>query len=171
MTWLRSLRVINVEEIEACVSSPAPSGSAEWNPYFAPERIDGVFAGTDTDGDTLVDEGLPPGTESVDCDGDGFTGAAERYVFSRTTTVDDQAACAETSALSDEANDRWPADFNDSRSVNASDVLALKLVFGTLVPPTLPRYDIAPTGSITVSDVPAIKPVFGRVCTTPQPGG
>ncbi len=42
-----------------------------------PERIDGMFAGVSDDGDALVDEALPAGAEAYDCDGDGFTGAAE----------------------------------------------------------------------------------------------
>jgi hypothetical protein len=46
-------------------------------PFSRPERIDGVFAGVDDDGDTLIDEALPPSAANFDCDGDGYTGAAE----------------------------------------------------------------------------------------------
>jgi hypothetical protein len=46
-------------------------------PLSRPERIDGVFVGADDDGDTMVDEALPPGAENFDCDGDGYKGAAE----------------------------------------------------------------------------------------------
>jgi hypothetical protein len=44
---------------------------------FRPERIDGAFAGVDDDGDALIDEALPAGAAGFDCDGDGYTGAAE----------------------------------------------------------------------------------------------
>jgi titin len=46
-------------------------------PLSRPERIDGAFAGVDDDGDTLVDEALPPAAATFDCDGDGYTGSAE----------------------------------------------------------------------------------------------
>jgi hypothetical protein len=42
-----------------------------------PERIDGAFAPTDDDGDTLIGEVLPPGAAALDCDGDGYSGAPE----------------------------------------------------------------------------------------------
>ncbi len=53
-----------------CGSDPGNSG-------LRPERIDGVFAGVDDDGDTLVDEPLPAGAANVDCDGDGWSGSRE----------------------------------------------------------------------------------------------
>jgi hypothetical protein len=46
-------------------------------PLSRPERVDGAFAGVDDDGDTAVDEALPGGAANFDCDGDGYTGAAE----------------------------------------------------------------------------------------------
>ena len=52
-------------------------GSDNTNTAKRPERIDGVFAGVSDDGDVAIDEALPPGAEGYDCDGDGFTGAAE----------------------------------------------------------------------------------------------
>jgi hypothetical protein len=63
---------LDVVEI-ACGSDRLAAGSV-------PERID--LAGDD-DGDTQVDEGLPAGGGAYDCDGDGFTGAAEGHVFGR----------------------------------------------------------------------------------------
>ena len=52
-------------------------GSDPTNGVSTPERADGIFAGADEDGDTLVDEALPPPAAASDCDGDGFKGAAE----------------------------------------------------------------------------------------------
>jgi hypothetical protein len=57
-----------------------------------PERIDGVFAGADDDGDTLIDEALPGGGANFDCDGDGFKGTAEAHVYFP-STVADQDPC------------------------------------------------------------------------------
>ncbi len=57
-----------------------------------PERIDGAFAGADDDGDTLVDEALPGGSAAQDCDGDGYNGTAEDYVF-LPSTQGDQDPC------------------------------------------------------------------------------
>ena len=42
-----------------------PCESDPLNGAIRPERIDGVFAGADDDGDTLVDEALPPGERGV----------------------------------------------------------------------------------------------------------
>ncbi len=53
-----------------CGSIPVDSGSR-------PERTDGVFAGSDENGDTQLDEPLPVSAAAFDCDRDGFTGAAE----------------------------------------------------------------------------------------------
>ncbi|HSP55182.1 MAG TPA: thrombospondin type 3 repeat-containing protein [Dehalococcoidia bacterium] len=66
-------------------------------PLLRPERLD--LPGDD-DGDTLIDEPLPAGSEAFDCDGDGYTGAAEAHVFSD-TNVRDQDPCGTAD---------WPAD-------------------------------------------------------------
>jgi len=65
-----------------------------------PERVDGPFAGTDDDGDTQVDEPLPAGSAGLDCDGDGYTGAAEAHVFSN-LGGQNQDACG---------NNGWPSE-------------------------------------------------------------
>jgi hypothetical protein len=80
-----------------------------------PERIDGPFAGVDDDGDTLVDEPLPAGSQNFDCDGDGYTRAAENHVFSyKPQTTGDQKVCGEyDAAFPDGLNQpslRWAAD-------------------------------------------------------------
>jgi glucose/arabinose dehydrogenase len=77
-------------------------GGSPTNPNLRPERIDDQLAGRDDDGDTLVDEALPGGASAYDCDGDGFTGAAEANVFGGSSPNRDQDACGITT---------WPADF------------------------------------------------------------
>ncbi len=55
-----------------------PCGGDPLNASLRPERSD--LAGDD-DGDTLVDEALPAIAAAYDCDGDGYTGTIEGYVF------------------------------------------------------------------------------------------
>ncbi len=52
-------------------------GADTGSPAGMPERTDGVFAGADDDGDDSTDEPLLFVSSPYDCDGDGFTGAAE----------------------------------------------------------------------------------------------
>jgi len=58
----------------------AACGSDPLDPGLRPERIDGIFAGVDDDGDQAIDEPLPPGAAGSDCDGDGFSGVAEAQI-------------------------------------------------------------------------------------------
>jgi CSLREA domain-containing protein len=62
-----------------------------------PERTDGIFDNIDDDGDTQVDEALPPGSQNYDCDGDGFIGMTEAHVG-----TSNQDPCGNTG---------WPSDF------------------------------------------------------------
>jgi hypothetical protein len=110
----------------ACGSDHLGAGSI-------PERIDGPFAGLDDDGDTEVDEPLPPGSESYDCDGDGYVGAAESHVYSyKAQTTGDQKVCREYDTSfpdplqNSQPSLRWPADLKGSgASVNKVDLLDL----------------------------------------------
>jgi glucose/arabinose dehydrogenase len=62
-----------------------------------PERVDGNFTGVDDDGDTQMDEALPAGSETHDCDGDGFPDTVETHIG-----TDSQDPCG---------NNGWPLDF------------------------------------------------------------
>jgi hypothetical protein len=73
--------------------------------------------------------------------------------------------CPATATANDEDPDAWPADFNDDRSVNITDVLTLKPVFNTLVPPTSARFDVYPSGNVNIVDVLVLKPYFGKSCS------
>jgi hypothetical protein len=70
-------------------------GGDPWNPSVRPEQINGV----DDNGNGLVDEPLPAGSENYDCDGDGFAGWVENHVFG-TAALAGQKRCT-----------HWPADF------------------------------------------------------------
>ncbi len=97
----------------------------------------------------------PPG----DGDCDGFTSGDET-----TIGTDPQDACANPP----ETN-RWPVDFDDNQTIDISDVLTLKPVFGAMVPPVSPRFNLVidqppNPNQIDISDVLALKPFFGTSC-------
>ncbi len=90
---------LDVWEI-GCGTQPLHGGRKQ------PERLDAVFATTDDDADTLVNEALPAGSGPFDCDGDGYkghgpTGTSEQHVYNAANTAADQDACGMGG---------WPAD-------------------------------------------------------------
>ena len=99
----------------------------------------------------------PPG----DADCDGYSTGNEGTIG--TDPTDD---CANTSAQNDEADDRWPSDFDDNQVINILDVgEVLPPYFGTTVPPTSPRRDLVVNGAINILDVGmTLPPYFGYVC-------
>jgi len=108
-------------------------GSPADDVNLRPERVDGVFAGVDDDGDTAVDEGLPAAAAALDCDADGFTGTAEDHVYSYFPQAGgDQKTCQEFDGAFPNSNPamtpslRWPMDlmagpFSENR-VNVADM-------------------------------------------------
>jgi hypothetical protein len=108
-----------------------------------PERTD---TPADDDGDTLVNEALPPGAEAYDCDGDGYIGGREGSI-----TTSDQDPCG--------ANG-WPSDFVTGtpggfqyNTFNVQDLgsfLAPVRRFGTSPghPNFSLRWDLVPGGTI-----------------------
>ena len=80
--------------------------------------------------------------------------------------TDPNDPCANTPAANDEADDRWPPDFDDNKTINIVDVLKLKPVFGGPVAGN-ERYDLATGGGATINivDVLKMKPVFNKSCT------
>ena len=90
----------------------------------------------------------------VDCD--GFSSADEGLIGTAPTNP-----CADTLAPNDEADDKWPPDFDDNQRVNTTDVFqVVGPFFGTSVPPTSPRRDLFPDGVINTTDVFRISPPF-----------
>jgi len=106
-----------------CGSNPLVVGSR-------PERIDGAYAGVDDDGDTLIDEGLPPGSGASDCDGDGYIGSVESFVFS---AARDQDRCG---------GDAWPADLVPGQVPNSTDRVTISDLASFLAP--VRRLDSSP---------------------------
>jgi YVTN family beta-propeller protein len=130
-------------------------GSDPLNSSSRPERVDGPFAGVDDDGDTQVDEPLPPAASAFDCDGDGWTGAQEEAVFDGSGGRD-QDPCG---------NNGWPAELNSGvasvNKVTLSDIGSFHAPvghFNTSVGtyPADERWDLIPNGLIELQDIGAI---------------
>lgn len=147
-----------------------PCGGTNFNASLRPERLDPPFAGVDDDGDTLINEALPPGSAVYDCDGDGYVGTAEAHVFAASGGID-QDACG---------TDAWPADLTaaggfSANKVNISDVAAYVGVpryFNTNVgtSPGDVRYDVVP-GSTFGSDINIMDLQSVAFGTAPMVGG
>jgi parallel beta-helix repeat protein len=141
-------------------------------PLSRPERIDGPFAGVDDDGNEGVDEPLPMGTGAYDCDGDGYTRAAEDHVYSYIgQTNGDQKTCQEydlsfpspISAIRPSL--RWPADvnmstdppvsFNQVSLLDLTSFLAPVRYFGTDVGTNTSdvRFDLVPGPGQFLEDI------------------
>jgi hypothetical protein len=118
--------------------------------------------GIDDDLDGLIDEGPDTDGDGInDClddddDGDGFSDAVEDHVGTSPLQ-----ACPRSSIDS-----AWPADFDNNRFINTTDVLALKPVFGSHEndPKYRPRFDLDANGFVNTTDVLKLKPVFLRNC-------
>jgi hypothetical protein len=102
-----------------------------------PERVDGTFAGVDDDGDTEVDEPLPPGSEDYDCDGDGWTGNQEKLIFNVTSTANDQDPCG---------HDGWPTDLYPDNKLTIGDFVTFLFPLRDLNGNTIPGEPGAPPG-------------------------
>jgi len=76
-------RVFDGDEF-ACGSDPSSAASR-------PERLDGIFATVDDDGNDGADEALPAWARRYDCDGDGFVGSVENSTPLCTNTVNDDS--------------------------------------------------------------------------------
>jgi pimeloyl-ACP methyl ester carboxylesterase len=140
-----------------------------------PERVDGAFAGVDDDGDTEIDEALPPGSEAFDCDGDGFIGSAEEHVFGGLTDRD-QDPCG---------MDAWAADFVTGGVPDSTNRITINDLASFVAPVmrafTSPgdagfdvRWDIIPgpgavSQHININDLAAL--VAGSTSTPPMLGG
>ncbi len=104
-------------------SAETPCGADPLDPSKVPERLDSPL-GIDDDGDTLINEPLPAGSGTHDCDGDGFVGNAELIIFDISGTANDQDPCGATG---------WPLELVDTvPSANEADIVDL----GNYIAPT-----------------------------------
>jgi pimeloyl-ACP methyl ester carboxylesterase len=129
-----------------------------------PERIDAIFAGVDDDGDTQVDEPLPPGTATRDCDGDGYSGARENHVYAPSTFGDQDACGSNAFPTTDPPSPiGWPSDLRGESAFSANLVNVVDL--GSFTNPvrrintdvgTTPgdrRWDLAPGAGMLGADI------------------
>jgi hypothetical protein len=105
----------------------------------------------------------------LDSDSDGFVDGDEGFVG-----TDPGDACADTESANDEADDKWPVDFDDNRVINITDVFQVfPPYFGSSTgdPNYTKRRDLDPNGVINITDVfKVFPPVFGQSCTDlPEP--
>ena len=121
----------------------------------------------DDDGDTLVNEPLPPEASVFDCDGDGYIGATETHV-----TTSDQDPCGVNAWPSDLAQGQW-----QSNALNIQDLgsflLPLRRLGTSLGNPAFDvRWDLAPGSaggptldiddlSATINGASGYPPMFG----------
>jgi hypothetical protein len=123
---------------------------------------------SDVDGDGYGDacDGCPGvstawGVPANDDDCDGFPSADELLIGTLANIM-----CSATLEAHDESPQPWPADFDDNRKVDISDVLAIKPDFGGTVGETASaRSDLIPDGTIDISDVLKLKPFFNKTCS------
>ena len=135
--------------------------------------MDGAFSGQDEDGDTTPDEPLPFTAADFDCDGDGYTGAAESSIFAPATDRD-QDPCG---------LDGWPSNpFDSAWSANRPDIQdVISFVAPTRHLDTSPgdagfdlRWDLAPApgggvAQINMQDITAL--IVGATAYPPMFGG
>ncbi len=109
-------------------------GGAVYNAAIRPERVDGAFAGVSDDGDALIDEPLPTGSDVYDCDGDGYKGAAENNVYLPSIQGDQDPCGTAPTSLPFNLPIGWPADlaagstsFPSGNKINVADLQSFTL--------------------------------------------
>ena len=166
-------------------AAETPCGSDPLDGTRRPERLDGVFQGRDDDGDNMVDEWLPSGAESYDCDGDGFTGTVESHLYGPNLQGDQDPCGTNNSPPTFPASAAgWPADLKGGGAPSTSNRLNIVDVATFIVPvryintnvgsrPGDVRWDLVPGSSvgndINVADMAAL--VSGAGGFPPMLGG
>jgi Zn-dependent metalloprotease len=83
---------------------------------------------------------------------------SDRVELSVGTNPNDR--CADTTVANDEADDKWPPDFNDDRSNNTLDFALWKNSFASPPKPLNPRADLNADTSVNTLDFAVWKPYF-----------
>ena len=99
----------------------------------------------------------PPGDD--DCD--GLTTAVENFVG-----TDPNDSCADTPIAGDEADDKWPIDFNDNQFVNTFDVIPFIGRLNAVAPGPLyaVRLDLNMSGNIDAFDLVPFVGNLNKMC-------
>ncbi len=145
---------------DRCIATdvPAPVPDSDGFVYSTIDCSTTVTVPGDNDGDTV------PDPVDTDDDNDGFGDTDELFIG-----TDHLDPCADTMTAEDEADDKWPPDFNDDQVVNLADVFqVLPPIFGSSSDDPLysARSDLVPDGVINLGDVlQMFPPIFGTACS------
>jgi Tol biopolymer transport system component len=127
-------------------------GDGEWDPFdLCPNN-------PDCDNDSK----LPPGY--ADCKG-ACPGGYWRDGVEISIGTSPTDRCADTTMADDEADDKWPPDFDDNGSVNIIDFMMWKASYSSPPKPLEPRADLDASGTVNVFDFGAWKAYFGATCS------
>jgi hypothetical protein len=146
------------------------AGTVDEGTDIAPNLPPGTSRALDTDGDGLPDSSdpdddgdsnLPPGY--TECKGP-CPGGYWRDVVEMSVGTNPLDRCADTPTANDEADDKWPPDFDDNRSVNVVDFTLWKVDYPSPPKPLNARADLNASGSVNVLDFGAWRPYFGTAC-------
>jgi uncharacterized repeat protein (TIGR01451 family) len=141
-----------------CVATSNPT-QADADADAAGDACDPCAANPDCDSDSNI----PPGYTSCKgtCPGGFWRDGVELRVG--TSPVD---RCANTATLNDEADDKWPPDFNDDQKNNVLDFALWKSDFPSLSKPYNRRADLNADGVVNVLDFAIWKAYFfaGAAC-------
>jgi hypothetical protein len=112
----------------SCGSNPIDGGSV-------PERIDSIFAGQDDDKDGSTDEFLPGPAQFYDCDGDGYPGTVENYLYSPSTRGDqDPCGTNSDSPGVPPTPIGWPADLRGAGVPESTNRITIRDITSYLAP-------------------------------------
>jgi hypothetical protein len=99
-----------------------------------------------------------------DPDRDGFAIFNERHMG-----TDENSRCPKTATSNDEAVDALPSDFDDNRSVGASDISRILTKFGKNSQSAdwnqAKRFDLDANGAVGASDISIVIKLFGKYCS------
>ncbi|GAG43963.1 unnamed protein product, partial [marine sediment metagenome] len=145
--------------------------SADLVPVTAGVNTSGIDAAlvNAATGDCPNPDAWPWQVPANDPDCDGFPSTVPVGIRGAETTIgtDPLDPCADTPDPNDEADDRWPPDWDDSQTVDLLDVLSFKPHYGATDPSDPKydaRYDLNTDGAINILDLLPFKPFFRLTC-------
>jgi hypothetical protein len=136
-------------------------GAVEYECPFPQIDTDSDGVGDNCDIDDDNDSNDPPAYAQCSgaCPGGYWRDAVELSIG--TNPLD---CCADTTAANDEADDKWPPDFDDSRAVNVVDFTMWRASYASPPKALNQRADLNADGSVNILDFGAWKPYFGSSC-------
>ncbi len=193
--FLRDRQLSTTERVNLNTNGGQSVGGGSWGPFITADGTEIVFSSLasdlvegdtnsvqdiflrtgDGDGDSVPDEddncpAWPNSSQALpswpvpanDPDCDGLDDSTESHLG-----TDPARQCPATSVLNDEPVDAWPADFNDNRLTNLTDVSLIALVYNrpTGTDPAMQRFDLNASGTISLPDVALMGPFYNKPCS------